>query len=121
MFVDVCLCQFSDKQLRKIEKTLQEILSSRMNYPDAFLADLYEPPILTLEDLRDRLQKKQRDREVGFCGFGLISSPHTFLQVTFFKISRGHLFYLSPSCALSRRLLRYVDSSRPSLPVSARR
>lgn len=45
-------CQPSDKQRREIEETAQEILSSRMNYPDASLADLYDP-ILMPKDLRD--------------------------------------------------------------------
>ena len=45
-------CQPTDKQKRAIELTAQKILDVRKNYPDATLADLYDP--LTMpKDLRD--------------------------------------------------------------------
>ncbi len=45
-------CQPSESQRKKIEQTAQLILSSRKNYPDTSLADLYDP-ILMPKDLRD--------------------------------------------------------------------
>lgn len=44
-------CQPSDKQRKGIEETAQNILEVRKNYPDASLADLYDP-ILMPPDLR---------------------------------------------------------------------
>ena len=49
-------CQPSADQRREIEKTAQKILDARKNYPDATLADLYDP-ILMPKDLRDAHKK----------------------------------------------------------------
>ena len=45
-------CDCSEKQRKKIEQTAQNILDCRKNYPDASLADLYDPTLMP-KDLRD--------------------------------------------------------------------
>ena len=52
-------CQPSENQRKKIEQTAQNILDCRNNYPDASLADLYDP-ILMPKDLHDAHKKNDR-------------------------------------------------------------
>lgn len=45
-------CEPSENQHKKIEQTAQNILNCRKHYPDASLADLYDPTLMP-KDLRD--------------------------------------------------------------------
>ncbi len=49
-------CEPTDEQRKKIEQTAQNILNCRKNYPDASLADLYDPTLMP-KDLRDAHKK----------------------------------------------------------------
>ena len=49
-------CDCSENQRKKIEQTAQLILDARNNYPDASLADLYDPTLMP-KDLRDAHKK----------------------------------------------------------------
>ena len=49
-------CECSEVQRKKIEQTAQNILDCRKKYPDASLADLYDPTLMP-KDLRDAHKK----------------------------------------------------------------
>jgi len=59
-------CEPSDKQRRAIEDAAQKILDVRANYPDATLADLYDPLSMP-KDLRDAHKKNDRAVASAYC------------------------------------------------------
>ena len=81
-------CEPSDKQRRAIELSAQKILDVRANYPDATLADLYDPLSMP-KDLRDA--HKKNDRAVA-SAYGLenILADESKITVELLKLYERH-------------------------------